>query len=131
FWATATCSVDSFDLIADPAFGAGVLTAFGANKSCRVLIALNATIPETATMCRTKTISNARDNFMFGSDMSSYVSADARSERRATVARSFFRERSFGIFIFMRGAPRPHRGKQLRAGLARARDVDRRDRHSF
>jgi hypothetical protein len=37
----------------------------------RVLMALNAMIPETATTCRTKTISNARDNFMFGSAISS------------------------------------------------------------
>jgi hypothetical protein len=32
---------------------------------------LNAMMPATATTCSTSTMSNARDSFMFGSDISS------------------------------------------------------------
>ena len=37
----------------------------------RVLIVLKALTPATATMCSTSTMSRARDNLMFGSDISS------------------------------------------------------------
>src|SRR5262249_18589316 len=60
------------------------------------------TIPETATTWRSNTISSARDSLMFGSSMSSYASADARNERRAVAARSFFLGRNLEIFISMR-----------------------------
>ena len=37
----------------------------------RVLIVLKAMMPATATMCKTSTMSRARDNFIFGSDICS------------------------------------------------------------
>jgi len=66
--------LETSGLIADAA-AAGSFSVFdGAadtNELCRVLIALNAIIPETATTWSSKTISNARESFMFGSDISS------------------------------------------------------------
>jgi hypothetical protein len=61
-------------LMVDPTVAIAVFfvdAGAGAIDPWRVLIALKAMIPETATTWRTKTISNARDNFMFGSDISS------------------------------------------------------------
>src|SRR5438094_8858130 len=105
----------------------------GTNARSRVLIALNAMIPDTATTCKSKTISNARDNFMFGAGIpSNSVPADAADARRAVAARSFFDLKSCGIFIGLFGAGlRPHRGAKLRAGPARAREIDHRGRRSF
>src|SRR5258707_13530684 len=71
----------------------------GTNELSRVLIALNAIIPDTATTCRSKTISSARDNFMFGSGISSKsIPADAAEERRAEAPQSLLCLRSRGIF---------------------------------
>src|SRR5438093_7691428 len=93
----------------------------GTNARSRVLIALNAMIPDTATTCRSKTISNARDNFMFGSGMpSKSIPADAADARRAVAARIFFRLSRLGILIdFIEGA------------LAPAREIGHRDRSNF
>src|SRR5881397_2089765 len=72
----------------------------GTNDVSRVLIALNAMIPETATTCKSRTISNARDNFMFGSGMSSKsIPPEVADARRAAVASSFLCLKSCGIFI--------------------------------
>src|SRR4029434_3023322 len=78
------------------------------NARSGVLMALNAIIPETATMCRSKTISNARDNFMFGSGMpSKSIPADADA-RRAVAERIFFGWKRRGILIrFIAGAFAP------------------------
>jgi hypothetical protein len=43
----------------------------GGTTGWRLLIALNAMIPATATTWRTSTMRSARDNFMLGSDISS------------------------------------------------------------
>ena len=54
------------------AFGlASVLTeCAGTTELCRVLTTLNAMMPETATTCRSKTISRARESFILGSGIS-------------------------------------------------------------
>src|SRR2546428_401954 len=73
FGMVAACELELSGLVVDLTGGvelAGARVATGA-EAWRVLMALNAMIPETATTCRTKTISNARDNFMFGSAISS------------------------------------------------------------
>src|SRR5262249_26019908 len=89
------------------------------SKFCRVLIALNAMIPDTATMWRSRTISNARDNFMFGCAISPYsISVGTPLVRRAVAARNFLPLTSFRIFTFIWGE------------LARARETDRHDPHS-
>src|SRR5438552_4714999 len=65
-------------------------------------MALKAMIPETATTCRSRTISSARDSFMFGSDISSLSAwPEARSDRCAAVARSFLRVPNFGSFMIL------------------------------
>src|SRR5437762_1741453 len=93
----------------------------GTNEFSRVLIALNAIIPDTATTCRSKTISSARDNFMFGSGISSKSTpADAADERRAVAAQSFPCLKKRGTFIIRSQATRE-----------RAREIDRLDRRSF
>src|SRR5262249_17338085 len=94
--------------------------AAGANELSRVLTALNAIIPDTATTCKSRTISSARDNFMFGSGMSSKSIPAAAEARRAVAVRIFLCLNSCGIFISL-----------LRAGLARAREIGHRGRHSF
>ena len=93
----------------------------GTNARSRVLMALNAMIPETATTCRSKTISNARDNFMFGSGMpSKSIPADAADARRAVAADNFLALKRRGILIrFITGA------------FAPVCEIDRRDRRSF
>src|SRR4029077_12836478 len=92
----------------------------GENAPCRVLMVLNAIIPATATTCRTRTISNARDSFMFGSDISSKSASDMGNARRAVVAWSFFLRRvKMGIFIFVWAKRAPRHG------------IDRRDRRNF
>jgi hypothetical protein len=60
-------------LTADAAAEFELLAALtgGGLEFWRVLIALNAMIPDTATTWRTNTISNARDNFMLGPPISS------------------------------------------------------------
>src|SRR5947208_10625787 len=91
------------------------------NELSRVLIALNAIIPDTATTCRSKTISSARDNFMFGSGISSKsIPADAADERRAVAAQSFLCLKKRGTFII-----------RFQATRERAREIDRLDRRSF
>src|SRR5947208_2707165 len=66
-----------FDVSALETFGAAVFCAVGfavetvGTTPWRLLIVLNAMIPATATTCSTSTMSKARDNFMFGSDISS------------------------------------------------------------
>src|SRR5256885_16510287 len=95
--------------------------AGGTNARSRVLIALNAMIPDTATTCKSKTISNARDNFMFGSGMpSNPIPADAADARRAVAARNFFRLSRLGILIDF-----------IEAALAPAREIGHRDRSNF
>src|SRR2546430_1519018 len=81
----------------------------GTNARSRVLIALNAMIPDTATTCRSKTISNARDNFMFGSGMpSKSIPADAADARRAVAASIFLGLNRRGILSrFIAGAFAP------------------------
>src|SRR3954463_11624069 len=93
----------------------------GTNARSRVLMALNAMIPDTATTCRSKTISNARDNFMFGSGMpSNSIPAAAAEARRAVAAESLLALKRRGILMrFIAGA------------FARACEIDRRDRRSF
>jgi len=101
--------------------GSVVVEDAGTNELSRVLIALNAIIPDTATTCRSKTISSARDNFMFGSGISSKsIPADAAEERRAVAAHSLFMSKEARDF---------HRS--VEAELGRAREIDRRDRRSF
>src|SRR5438034_9066119 len=91
----------------------------GTNARSRVLIALNAMIPDTATTCRSKTISNARDNFMFGSGMPS-KSIPADDARRAVAARSFLGLNRRGILSrFITGA------------FAPVCEIDRRDQRNF
>src|SRR5437667_11220399 len=92
----------------------------GTNARSRVLIALNAMIPDTATTCRSRTISSARDNFMFGSGMFSKSIPAAADARRAVAARSFLCLKSCGIFIGLFGGAH-----------APAREIGHRDRHSF
>src|SRR5436190_11078802 len=92
----------------------------GTNEFSRVLIALNAMIPDTATTCRSKTTSSARDSFMFGSGISSKsIPADA-DERRAVAAQSFRCLKNRGTFIIT-----------FQATRGRAREIDRLDRRSF
>src|SRR6266568_6815843 len=92
----------------------------GTNDVSRVLIALNAMIPDTATTCKSRTMINARDNFMFGSGMSSKSIPAAAEARRAVAAKSFLCLKNFGIFIALFGAaPAP------------VREIDHLDRHSF
>src|SRR6266540_2995576 len=102
-------------------FGSALVEDAGTNELSRVLIALNAIIPETATTCRSKTISSARDNFMFGSGISSKsIPVDAAEERRAVAASIFFGVKRRGILIrFIAGA------------FAPVYEIDRRDRRSF
>src|SRR5437762_12229574 len=93
----------------------------GTNELSRVLIALNAIIPDTATTCRSKTISSARDNFMFGSGISSKsIPAGPADEPRAVAAQSFLRLKKRRIFI-----------SSFEATRGRARGIDRLDRRSF
>src|SRR5436309_16142874 len=93
----------------------------GTNDVSRVLIALNAMIPDTAITCKSRTISNARDNFMFGSGMSpKSIPAEAAEARRAVAARSFLCLKNGGIFI-----------DRFWAGPALAREIDYPGRHSF
>jgi len=92
----------------------------GANELSRVLIALNAMIPDTATTCNSNTINNARDSFMFGSGMSpKSISADAAEARRAVAARSFLCRKSRRIFIGL-----------FEATPVRVHEIDRLDRSS-
>ena len=92
----------------------------GTNELSRVLIALNAMIPETATTCNSKTISNARDNFMFGSGMSpKSIPPEAADARRAVAARNFLCLKSCGIFIAL-----------FPEGPEPAREIDRLGRRS-
>ena len=66
---------------------------------CRLLIALKAMIPATATTCSKSTIKSARESFMFGSEGSSNSAPDAVA-RRVVAARNFFlREKILGNFI--------------------------------
>jgi hypothetical protein len=107
-------------MVAD-GLGSALVEDAGTNELSRVLIALNAIIPDTATTCRSKTISSARDNFMFGSGISSKsIPADAAEERRAVAAHSLLCLRSRRIFIGRFGPE-----------LARARGIDRLDRRNF
>jgi len=78
-------------------------------------------IPDTATTCRSKTISNARDNFMFGSGMpSKSIPAEAADARRAVAADSFLALKRRGTLIrFIAGV------------FARVCEIDRRDRRNF
>ena len=93
----------------------------GTNELSRVLIALNAMIPDTATTCNSNTMSNARDSFMFGSGMSpKSIPADAAEARRAVAAASFLCLKSRRIFICL-----------FEATPARAREIGRLDRRSF
>src|SRR6059036_3464343 len=87
----------------------------GTNDVSRVLIALNAMIPETATTCRSRTISSARDNFMFGSGMFSKSIPAAADARRAVAARSFLCLKSCGIFIGLFGERAHQRAKLVTA----------------
>src|SRR5438045_7626796 len=89
----------------------------GTNEFSRVLIALNAMIPDTATTCRSRTISSARDNFMFGSGMFSKSIPAAADARRAVAASSFLCLKSCGIFIGLFGGAH-----------APAREIGHRDR---
>src|SRR5439155_26548874 len=93
----------------------------GTNARSRLLIALNAMIPDTATTCRSKTISNARDNFMFGSGMpSKSIPADAADARRAVAASIFLGLNRRGILSrFIMGA------------FAPVCEIDRRDQRNF
>ena len=93
----------------------------GTYERSRVFMALNAIIPDTATTCRSKTISNARDNFMFGSGMpSKSIPADAAEARRAVAADSFLAlKRRETLIRFIAGA------------FAPVCEIDRRDRRSF
>src|SRR2546423_4789063 len=91
----------------------------GTNERSRVLMALNAMIPDTATTCKSKTISRARDNFMFGSGMPSN-SIPAADARRAVAARTFFCLKRRGILIGF-----------IEAGFAPAREIGHRDRRNF
>ena len=113
-----------FELVASfvvDGLGSTFVEDAGTNELSRVLIALNAIIPDTATTCRSKTISSARDNFMFGSGISSKsIPADAAEERRAVAAQSLLCFRRRGIFIGRFGVK-----------LARAHEIDRLDRRSF
>src|SRR6187551_3342936 len=84
-------------------------------------MALKAMIPDTATTCRSKTISNARDNFMFGSGMpSKSIPADAADARRAVAADSFLALKSRGILILF-----------IAGGFATVCEIDRRDQRNF
>src|SRR5438552_451592 len=108
-----------------PAVSATLFSVFvgtaGTNELSRVLIALNAMIPDTATTCNSNTISSARDSFMFGSGMSpKSIPADAAEARRAVAARSFLYLKSCRIFIGLFGL-----------GPARAHEIDHPDRRSF
>src|SRR6266576_1212213 len=70
-----------------------------ATPPCRLLIALKAIIPATATTCSKSTIKSARESFMFGSERSS-KSAPAAVARRVVAARNFFlRVKIVGNFI--------------------------------
>src|SRR5205809_6286137 len=67
-------------------------------------------IPDTATTCRSRTISSARDNFMFGSGMFSKSIPAAADARRAVAAGSFLCLKSCGFFIgVFEGAHAPAR----------------------
>src|SRR5882724_7105971 len=93
----------------------------GTNARSRVLMALNAMIPETATTCKSKTISNARDNFMFGSGMpSKSIPADAADARRAVAARIFLDLKKRGIL-----------SRFIAEAFAPVCEIDRRDRRNF
>src|SRR5881275_1344329 len=60
-----------------------------ATPPCRLLIALKAIIPATATTCSKSTIKSARESFMFGSERSSKSAPEAVA-RRVVAARNFF-----------------------------------------
>jgi hypothetical protein len=66
-------------------------------------------------------MSNARDNFMFGSGIpSKFIPADAADARRAVAADSFLALKRCGILIrFIAGA------------FAPVCEIDRRDRRNF
>src|SRR5438270_1018508 len=102
-------------------FALALVIAAAGIEPCRLLIALNAMIPATATMCRTSTIKSARDNFMFGSDMSSKSEVGAVA-RRAAARNRFFGgaiRGSCGSFIF------------IWAEHGRVNETDRPDQRSF
>jgi len=113
-------------LIFEPADELSVVTIGAdadATEACRVLIALKAMIPATATIWRTRTMSNARDNFMLVPTFLRVHRADAPKERRAVAAGVSFscvgEVRQFGHFDF-----------HLRRACTRA-EIDHRDRRSF
>lgn len=96
------------------------LDVAGTNARSRVLMALNAMIPDTATTCRSKTISNARDNFMFGSGIpSKSIAAEVADARRAVAADNFLPLNKRGILI-----------RFIAEALAPVCEIDRRDRRS-
>src|SRR5207248_6227095 len=81
----------------------------------RLLIALKAMMPATATTCSKSTIKSARESFMFGSDKSSKSAPEAVARR--VVARSFFlREKNpRNLFISAKREPDgeiDHRGQR-------------------
>ena len=63
---------------------------------CRLLIALKAMIPATATTCSKSTIKSARDSFMFGSDGSSNSAPDAVARARRRCPQFLFCAKDFG-----------------------------------
>src|SRR5207253_11427409 len=83
---------------------------------CRLLIALKAMIPATATTCSKSTINSARDSFMFGSDRSSKSAPDAVARRVVAARHLFLREKILGSFIaFICDGRGRHAGIGLRA----------------
>src|SRR3954451_1729573 len=91
-----------------------------ADSPCRLLIALKAMIPATATTCSRSTIKSARESFMFGSDRSSKAAPDAVARRVVAALNFFLREKILGkliAFIWVR--------REQDAG------IDRRDPRNF
>src|SRR5205814_9164680 len=76
---------------------------------CRLLIALKAMIPATATTWSKSTIKSARESFMFGSDRSSKSAPEAVA-RRVVAARNFFLRKKTAFIAFIWAGRGPDAG---------------------